>query len=337
MILDYKYKATRLLDLEIVNLLTTLHEYKLSQDLLNKDDVKFQSRAISNTLQKNCKAYCDVIGGEISSLELKKLILQESLPNTNKVKCKLAGYRDVLKSIFANNQHFSLKLDLIYQFYKDLHKYTDLLHSPRITNAQIGASSIEDVDEQVEQLCQAYNNEIVKGTVDPLLLIPLFVKDFEITQMFSVETDTIAQLLSTFLLCKQGYNVVKYISVAEHVQKYKRHFDRLEDYAFISSESCDECRKYVKTFLEILADVYEDYQSGVANIIKRDTKKADGVQKIIYGKTSKFTKTEITQLCPNISQVTVQRVLNHMVKSGEITKFGSGRYTYYTTSKESYK
>ena len=36
MMVDYEYKATRVLDLEIVNLLTTLHEYKLSQDLLNK-------------------------------------------------------------------------------------------------------------------------------------------------------------------------------------------------------------------------------------------------------------------------------------------------------------
>ena len=337
MIVDYEYKATRVLDLEIVNLLTTLHEYKLSQDLLNKDDVKFQSRAISNTLQRNCKAYCDVIGGEISSLELKKLILQESVPTTNEVECKLAGYRDVLKSIFANNQHFSLKLDLIYQFYKDLHKYTDLLHSPRITNAQRGSSSIEDVDEQVEQLCQAYNNELEKGTVDPLLLIPLFVKDFESTQIFSVETDTIVQLLSTFLLCKQGYNVVKYISVAEHVQKYKRHFNQLEDDTFISFEGCYEYRKYVKTFLEILTDVYKDYHSGLANIMEGDTKKADGIKKIISGKQGKITKTEIIQQSPNVSQVTIQRVLNEMVKSGEITKIGSGRYTYYTISKESDK
>lgn len=337
MILDYKYKANRLLDLEIVNLLTSLHVYKLSQEFFNRDDTEFQSKAVFNTLLRNCKSYCDVIGGKTSSIHLKKLVLQEGVPNANELDCKLAGYRDVLKNIFTNYQYLSLKFDQICQFYKDLHKYTDLLQNNKSTSQQHYTSNIENIEEQVDQMCKGYNHAIEDGSVDPLLLIPLFVKNFESTRIFSSDTATIAQLLSTFLLCKQGYNVVKYISIDEHVEKYRSHFNQLNDEKCLTFEEKVTYQKDVKLFLKILADVYEDYQSGVANIIKRDTKKADGVQKIIYGKTSKFTKTEITQLCPNISQVTVQRVLNHMVKSGEITKFGSGRYTYYTISKESNK
>ena len=42
-----------------------------------------------------------------------------------------------------------------------------------------------------------------------------------------------------------------------------------------------------------------------------------------------FTKTEILEKCPDISQVTVQRTLADLVKSGQITKIGGGRYTKY--------
>ena len=38
--------------------------------------------------------------------------------------------------------------------------------------------------------------------------------------------------------------------------------------------------------------------------------------------------------CPDISQVTVQRALNDLVKSGEIIKIGGGRYTAYTWNRE---
>ena len=47
-----------------------------------------------------------------------------------------------------------------------------------------------------------------------------------------------------------------------------------------------------------------------------------------------LTKTEIMTKCPDISQVTVQRALNDLVKSGEIIKIGGGRYTAYTWNRE---
>ena len=46
-------------------------------------------------------------------------------------------------------------------------------------------------------------------------------------------------------------------------------------------------------------------------------------------KLTKEEKTEIMKKCPDISQVTIQRTLNDLIKSGEIIKIGGGRYTSY--------
>jgi predicted HTH transcriptional regulator len=48
----------------------------------------------------------------------------------------------------------------------------------------------------------------------------------------------------------------------------------------------------------------------------------------------KITKAEIMTRCPDISQTTIQRALNDLVKSGEILKIGGGRYTSYTWNRE---
>lgn len=45
--------------------------------------------------------------------------------------------------------------------------------------------------------------------------------------------------------------------------------------------------------------------------------KPDRVREMIKETIGKITKTEIMIKCPDISQVTVQRALNDLVKSGE--------------------
>ena len=62
--------------------------------------------------------------------------------------------------------------------------------------------------------------------------------------------------------------------------------------------------------------------------------KPDRIREIIKDTLGKITKTEIMQKCPDISQVTVQRTLNDLIKNGDIIKIGGGRYTSYIWNRE---
>ena len=48
----------------------------------------------------------------------------------------------------------------------------------------------------------------------------------------------------------------------------------------------------------------------------------------------RITKAEIMAQCPGVSQVTVQRTLSDLLKSGDILKIGGGRYTSYIWNRE---
>jgi predicted transcriptional regulator len=74
---------------------------------------------------------------------------------------------------------------------------------------------------------------------------------------------------------------------------------------------------------------YREFSSRVKLLSTSDLSKPDRVREIIKDTLGKITKTEIMQKCPDISQVTVQRALNDLLKKGEIIKISGGRYTSY--------
>lgn len=85
--------------------------------------------------------------------------------------------------------------------------------------------------------------------------------------------------------------------------------------------------------LGVLA-AYQDFESRVELLTTKELSKPDLVHKIIKNHLGKITKSEIMAKCPDISQITVQRVLAELLKSGEIIKLSGGRYTAYVWNGE---
>ena len=85
--------------------------------------------------------------------------------------------------------------------------------------------------------------------------------------------------------------------------------------------------------LGVILAAYREFSDRV-KIVGENTRKPNRVRDIIHDHLGKITKAEIMQQCPDISQTTIQRALNDLVKSGEIIKIGGGRYTSYTWNRE---
>lgn len=79
---------------------------------------------------------------------------------------------------------------------------------------------------------------------------------------------------------------------------------------------------------------YRDFESWVELLTTKGLSKPARVREIIKKHLGKITKSEIMTKCPDISQITVQRALAELLKSGEITKLSGGRYTSYTWNRE---
>ena len=79
---------------------------------------------------------------------------------------------------------------------------------------------------------------------------------------------------------------------------------------------------------------YRDFESWVELLTTKGLSKPARVREIIKNHLGKITKSEIMAKCPDISQITVQRALADLLRSGEIIKLSGGRYTSYTWNRE---
>ena len=119
-------------------------------------------------------------------------------------------------------------------------------------------------------------------------------------------------------------------STAEVIENTKEtYYDALHS----SSQGWHECENdyshFVKYMLGIVLSAYRDFSERAKVLTADKLSKPEKIREVIKASLGKITKTEIMKKCPDISQVTVQRTLNDLIKSGDIIKIGGGRYTSY--------
>ena len=100
------------------------------------------------------------------------------------------------------------------------------------------------------------------------------------------------------------------------------------------AENENDYSHFIRYTLGVVLSAYREFSSRVKALPANGISKPDRIRDIIKETLGKITKTEIMQKCPDISQVTVQRTLNDLVKNGDIIKIGGGRYTSYVWNRE---
>ena len=94
-------------------------------------------------------------------------------------------------------------------------------------------------------------------------------------------------------------------------------------------EGNDDPTPFIKYLLSTVIAAYRDFEERM-DIVSDSSSAMEMVKKAIKTKIGKFTKTDIVALCPSISASSVENSLKKLSRSGEITKHGRGRTTFYT-------
>jgi Fic family protein len=192
-----------------------------------------------------------------------------------------------------------------------------------------------ETPEAMQALCKSYEEIINPGKVDPLLVIPMFVLDFLCIHPFNDGNGRMSRLLTLLLLYRSGYIVGKYISIEKLIEESKEtYYETLQQSSQQWHEAKNDYEPFVRYMLGVIVAAYRDFSSRVDNLITKGLSKPERVQELIKNTMGKITKAEILEKCPDISQVTVQRALEALQKSGDIIKIGDGRYTTYIWNRE---
>ena len=184
-------------------------------------------------------------------------------------------------------------------------------------------------------LCDAFQNARQDAELDPLLLIPMFILDFLCIHPFNDGNERMSRLLILLLLYRSGYIVGKYISIEKLISDTKEtYYDAVQASSYNWHEGTNDYVPFVIYMLRIFVTAYRDFEDKIELLTTKRLSKPDRVRETIKKHLGKITKSEIMANCPDISQITVQRALADLMRSGEIIKLSGGRYTSYIWNRE---
>lgn len=346
---EYRNKYNQLLTPDIVALISQIHEFKGKQTLYIEAKPDALAMLLEIAKIQSTEASNRIEGIVTTNERLKRLVREKTMPKTRSEK-EIAGYRDVLSTIHESYDFIPIRPSFILQLHRDLYKYSGKTfggsykssdnfiaeeHPDGTQTVRFQPVHAWETSEAMESLCEAYDRAIADGEVDPLILIPMFILDFLCIHPFNDGNGRMSRLLSLLLLYRAGYIVGKYISLERIIADSKdTYYEVLQDSSFNWHEGNNDYIPFVRYMLGVIIAAYRDFSSRVELLTNDDYSKVDRVREIVRNRIGKFSKAEIIELCPDISEVTIERALNDLKNDGLIIKVNSGRYTKYIWNHE---
>ena len=346
---DYSTKWQKLLTPEIVALLSQIHEYKGEQSHFIEAKADVLTQLVEIAKIQSTEASNKIEGIYTSDARLKAIVKDKTTPRTRSER-EIAGYRDVLNTIHESHDHIPIRPNLILQLHRDLYKFDgyDFGGSYKPTDNIIEEEDAQgnkfvrfrpvpawETPESIENLCDEFAKAMGTGTIDPLLLIPMFILDFLCIHPFNDGNGRMSRLLTLLLLYRAGYIVGKYISIEHLIEKTKdSYYECLQESSIDWHEDNNNYAPFVQYMLGVVVAAYRDFSDRFQTLIESGLSKPERVAELIKSTYGEITKSQIMEKCPDISRITVERALSDLLSSDKIIKIGGGRYTKYVWNRD---
>lgn len=340
---NYTVLKNKKWDNEIVAYIAQIHEHKAKQELFLKQKPQELEKLVEIAKVQSTESSNEIEGIRTTSTRLKQLVSEKITPK-NRDEEEIVGYKDALHIIHESYESISITSNYILQLHKILYS-----HSPKaiggifknvqnyISGTDVNGKSYTiftpltpfETPVAIENICEEFNKEIAENDVDPLILIPIFIHDFLCIHPFLDGNGRMSRLLTTLLLYKSGYLVGKYISLEAKIAKTKSlYYDALEQSQKGWNTGKDNPESFIKYLLGSIISAYRDFEERV-EIVSLKASSIDMVKKAVSTILGKFTKSQIVELCPNLSVKSIESALKKLVDNGEIKKCGKGKNTFY--------
>lgn len=341
---DYSFLNNGLLPANLINITGAIYSLKTGSEI-KKDEFERIFTELEKIAKVQSVKSSNAIEGIVTSDERIKEIVNRSSEPLNHNEAEIAGYRDALNEIHLNyktiefNESTILRLhEIMMSYIGDEHsgKYKDEdnvileIDSDGNRKVKFRPTSAADTPKAMEQMVLAYMDAKNDSNINMLLLIPCVILDFLCIHPFKDGNGRMSRLLSLLLLYKSGFDVGKYISFEEQINKNKGYYyESLKESSTNWEKNENTYIPYIENFLTTLYMCYKelDKRFNVVNSNKI-TKKAR-IEATVLNSLTAISKSEICEILPDVSPTTVELVLGKMVKEGLIETIGNGRNTKY--------
>ncbi len=294
---------------------------------------KIQSTEASNAIE----------GIVTTNTRIKQLVEEKTTPR-NRDEQEIAGYRDVLNVIHESFDAIPITQNYILQIHKMLYSHMNNPLAGRTKSMQnyISAAYPDghteilftplapyETSESLDRICEEYNRVIGNLEVEPLIIIPIFIHDFLCIHPFNDGNGRMSRLLTTLLLYQNGFYIGKYISLEAKISKNKDlYYSAMSQSQTGWHEGKEDALPFIKYILGTILASYKDFEERIS-LVQEKLPALEMVRMASKSKIGRFNKQDIRELCPTLSDSSIEGALRKLVAAGELKKEGKGKSTCY--------
>jgi Fic family protein len=342
---DFNYSAIKeqKWDSEILGLIAAIYKEAGKQELFLKQRPEGLEKLVEIAKIQSTEASNAIEGIVTTSTRIRQLVEEKTTPK-NRDEQEIAGYRDVLNIIHESFDVIPITRNYILQLHKILYSHMNNPIAGQTKNVQnyISATYPDghvrvlftplapyETPEAIDRICEEYNRVIGNMELEPLIAIPVFIHDFLCIHPFNDGNGRMSRLLTTLLLYRSGFYVGKYVSLEAKIAKNKDlYYEALAASQIGWHEGTEDVVPFIKYILGTILAAYKDFEDRMS-LVEVKLPAFEMVKRASQNKIGRFNKQDIRELCPSLSDSSIEGALRKLVACGELKKEGKGKSTCY--------
>ena len=342
---SFNYSAIReqKWDSETLRLIAAIYKEAGKQELYLKQRPEELEKLVEIAKIQSTEASNAIEGIVTTNTRIRQLVEEKTMPK-NRNEQEIAGYRDTLSAIHDSYDAIPVTRNYILQLHKMLYSHMNNPAAGRTKTVQNyisvtwpdGHTEIlftppapHETPEALDRICEEYNRAIGNMELEPLIAIPVFIHDFLCIHPFNDGNGRLSRLLTTLLLYQNGFYVGRYISLEAKIAKNKDlYYDALAASQTGWHEGREDVMPFVKYLLGTILAAYKDFQDR-AVLVEKKLSALEMVRRASENRIGRFSKQDIRELCPSLSDSSIEGAFRKLVACGELQKEGRGKNTCY--------
>lgn len=330
-------------DSDILGLIAAIYKEAGKQEQYLKQRPQEMEKLVEIAKIQSTEASNAIEGIVTTSTRIKQLVEEKTTPR-NRDEQEIAGYRDVLNVIHESFDAIPITQNYILQLHKMLYSHMNNPLAGRTKSVQnyISAAYPDghteilftplapyETYEALDRICEEYNRVIGNLEVEPLIIIPIFIHDFLCIHPFNDGNGRMSRLLTTLLLYQNGFYIGKYISLEAKISKNKDlYYSAMSQSQTGWYEGKEDALPFIKYILGTILASYKDFEERTS-LVQEKLPALEMVRMASKSKIGRFNKQDIRELCPTLSDSSIEGALRKLVAAGELKKEGKGKSTCY--------
>ena len=342
---DFNYSEIReqKWDSDILGLIAAIYKEAGKQELYLRQCPEELEKLVEIAKVQSTEASNAIEGIVTTNTRIRQLVEEKTTPK-NRDEQEIAGYRDVLNIIHGNFDAIPITKNYILQLHKILYSHMNNPAAGRTKTVQNYISvtypdghaetlftplAPYETPEALDRICEEYNRVIGNLELEPLIAIPVFIHDFLCIHPFNDGNGRMSRLLTALLLYRSGFYVGKYISLEAMIAKNKDlYYDALAESQSGWHEGKENAVPFIKYILGTILAAYKAFEDRVA-LVETKLPALEMVRRASMNKVGRFNKQDMRELCPTLSDSSIEGALRKLVAAGELKKEGNGKNTRY--------